>query len=76
VVEAGDILAGDDSVRRCFVNGPNTHLTVLGQINIPFIREARILQKQIVGVQSRADRLAGDFQSASILNRTGFCGYT
>jgi hypothetical protein len=44
VVEAGDILAGDDSVWWRFANGTNKHLTVWSDVNMQFIPEAPMLQ--------------------------------
>ena len=44
--EAGDILAGEDSVRWCFANGPNNNLTVWAEVNTQFIPEARRLETE------------------------------
>jgi len=65
VVEAGDILAGEDSTRRCFANGPNKDLTS-GQMWIRNAFQNHACCEQITGVQSRADRVSRDFPSAMI----------
>jgi hypothetical protein len=45
VVEAGDILAGEVSVRWCFANGPNKNLTVWSDVNTQFIAEYHLCMR-------------------------------
>jgi hypothetical protein len=44
VVEAGDILAGEDSAGRSFAKGPNKTLTAGSDVDTQLIQESRMLE--------------------------------
>ena len=58
MVEAGDILAGEVSVRWCFANGPSKNLTVWSDVNTQFIPK---LKEEDAMKPSTKDQAKGKF---------------